>query len=162
MFRLISWIVFAKARLRLYREGLRLEFGRWFVGVGFLSGREDEPNQPRHQPTEAPTINRTTRTPTNASFKASRKARRAIKRNSATATKAITPVVMAIVMLERRHPAGGSPASLPAPVYPFSFSYAARTVVLMFPRMLKSPSISTLIGSQAFTKSSRIMLITCS
>lgn len=75
-----------------------MELTRWFIGVGFLSGREDEPNQPRHQPIEAPTISRTTRTPTNASFKASRKARRAIKRNSATATKAITPVVIAIVI----------------------------------------------------------------
>jgi hypothetical protein len=82
-----------------HRAGFRLEFARWFVGVDFLSGREDEPNQPRHQPTEAPTTSSTTRTPTNASFNARRKTRRATNRKSATATKAIRPVVMAIVIL---------------------------------------------------------------
>ncbi len=76
-----------------------MEFTRWFVGVVFLSGREDEPNHPRHQPTEAPTISSTTRTPTNTSFKARRKTRRATNRKSPTATKAIRPVVIAIVML---------------------------------------------------------------
>src|SRR5688500_3834113 len=42
------------------------------------------------------------------------------------------------------------------------FLYEARTVVLMLPRTLKSPSISTASGSQARTKSSRMMLTTCS
>jgi hypothetical protein len=83
-----------------HRAGLRLEFGRWFVGVDFFSGREAEPNHPRHQPTEAPAMSKTTRKPTKASFTASRKARRATKRNNATAIKAISPVVIAIVILE--------------------------------------------------------------
>ena len=150
-----------------HREGLRLEFVCWFVGVVFLSGREDEPNHPRHQPTEAPTTSSTTRTPTTASFKARRKTRRATNRKSATATKAITPVVMAIVisLTFRKYSGPRGTDVLFCPAYcflPSAFLYSALTVVLMFPRTLKSPSISTLIGSQAFTKSSRIMLITCS
>ena len=44
----------------------------------------------------------------------------------------------------------------------YCFLYFARTVVLMFPRTLKSPSISTLRGAHAFTKSSRMIFITCS
>ena len=85
-----------------------MEFVRWFVGIGFLSGREAEPNHPRHQPTEAPAISSTTRRPTKASFTASRKARRATNRKRATATKAISPVVMAIVILELFGRAGSS------------------------------------------------------
>lgn len=143
-----------------HRKGLRLEFGRWFVGVGFFSGREAEPNHPRHQPTEAPAMSSTTRRPTKASFTASRKARRATRRKRATATKAIIPVVIAIVILELFGRTGRPLAAYC--LLPSTFRYCARTVVLMLPRTLKSPSISTPTGSQAFTKSSRIMLITCS
>jgi hypothetical protein len=98
---------------RCHRAGFRLEFVRWFVGVNFFSVREAEPNHPRHHPTEAPATSSTTRRPTRASFTASRRTRRATRRKSATATKAISPVVMAIVILEPTHPACGSPASLP-------------------------------------------------
>src|ERR1700752_1773687 len=53
-------------------------------------------------------------------------------------------------------------SSVTAPQIAQDFLYEARTTVLMLPRTWKSPSISTPNGSQAATKSSRMILITCS
>ena len=150
-----NWILDAP-----HHRGRRFELARWFdAGAGLCARRDAEPNHPRHQPTAAPAVSKRTNSATKTSFKAKRKTRRATKRNSATATNAITPVVIAVT-ISIGHLSLGSETLRRSTAY--CLLYLARTVVLMFPRTLKSPSISTLKGSHAFTKSSRMILTTCS